>query len=95
MLRDELLVLTWKKNSTKPIDPSNFSWALKRKLSNLRVATFDFNTQQDVTEVLQVVLDELKGVSLAARQLIHNTQKIIVSCNTCFCCSESEEIFIF
>ena len=80
-----------KKNSSKPVDPSNFLWALKRKLSNLRGVPFDFNTQQDVAEILQVVLDELKGVSLAASQLISNTQKITVSCNTCFCFSESEQ----
>ena len=54
-----------KKNSTKPVDPSKYLWALKRKLSNLGGVPFDFNTQQDVAEVLQVVLDELKGVSLA------------------------------
>ena len=47
-----------KKNLTKPVDPSNFLWALKRKLSNLRGLLFDFNTQQDAAEVLQVVLDE-------------------------------------
>ena len=44
-----------------------------------------------MAEILQVVLDELKGLSLAASQLISNTQKITVSCNTCFCSSESEE----
>ena len=49
---------------------------LKCKLSNLRGVPFDFNTKQDVAEILQVVLDELKGVSLAASQLISNTQKI-------------------
>ena len=32
---------------------------------------------------MQIVLDELKGVSLAASQLISNTQKITVSYNTC------------
>ena len=65
--------------------------ALKRKLSNLKGVPFNFNTQKDVVEILQVVLDELKGVSLAASQLISNTQKITVSCNTCFCFSESEQ----
>ena len=80
--------MTIKKNSSKPVDPSNFLWALKR---NLRAVPFDFNTQQDVAEILQVVLDELKGVSLEASQLISNTQKITVSCNTCFCFSESEQ----
>ena len=64
---------------------------LKRKLSNLKGVPFNFNTQKDVAEILQVVLDELKGVSLAASQLISNTQRIAVSCNTCFCSSESEE----
>ena len=51
-----------------------FKWALKRKLSNLRGVSFDFSTQQDVAEILQVVLDELKGVSLAASQLMSNTK---------------------
>ena len=74
-----------------PVDLSKFLWALKRKLSNWREVPFDFNTQQDVAEILQVVLDELKGVSLAASQLISNTHKITVSCNTCFCFSESEQ----
>ena len=91
MLRAISLNMTIKKNSSKPTDPSNFLWALQRKLSNLRGVPFDFNTQQDVAEILQVVLDELKGVSLAASQLISNTQKITVSCNTCFCFSESEK----
>ena len=74
MLRAISLKMAIKKNSNKPVDPSNFLWALKRKLSNLRGVPFDFNTQQDVAEILQVVLDELKGVSLAASQLISNTK---------------------
>ena len=85
------LNMATKKNWNKPVDPYNFLWAWKRKLSNLRGVPFDFNTQQVVAEILQVVLDELKGVSLAASQLISTTQKITVSCNTCFCSSESEE----
>ena len=64
-----------KNNSTKPVDPSKYLWALKDKLSDLSGVTFDFNTQQDVVEILKVVLDELKGVSLAASQLILNTLK--------------------
>ena len=80
-----------KNNSTKPVDPSNFLWALKSKLSIIRKVPFDFNTQQDMAEILQVVSDEVKGISLAASHLICNTQKITVSCNTCFCSSASEE----
>ena len=91
MLRAFSLYIAVKKNWTKPVHSPNILWALKCKLSNLRRVPFDFNTQQHMQEILQVVLDELKGVSLAASQLISNTQKITVSCNTCFCSSESEE----
>ena len=80
-----------KKNSTKSVDPSKFLWALKRKLSNIRGVPFDFNTQQDVEEILQLVSDEIKVVPLPAAQLISNTHKITVSCNTCFCSSVSEQ----
>ena len=90
-LRAISLNMAVKKNSTKPIDPSNFLWALKPNLSSTRVTPFDFNSQQDVAEILQVVLDELKGVSLAASSLISNTLRTTVSCNTCLCSSVSEE----
>ena len=42
-------------------------------------------------EILQVVLDELKDISIAGRHLVCNTQKITVSFNTCSCSSVSEE----
>ena len=73
MLQAISLNMAVKKNSTKPIDPSSFLRALKRNLSSTRVARFNFNSQQDVAEILQVVIDELKGVSLAASSLISNT----------------------
>ena len=63
MLQAISLNMAVKKNSTKPVDSSNFLWALKRKLSIIRGVPFDFNTQQDVAEILQVVLDEVKGIS--------------------------------
>ena len=85
------LNMAFKKNSTKSIDPSNFLWALKCDLSSTRVAPFDFNSQQDVAEILQVVLNDLKVVPLAASSLISNTQRTTVSCNTCLCFSVSEE----
>ena len=49
---DYYLVVIVPLNSTKPVDPSNFLRALKRKLSNLREVPFDFNTQQDAAEIL-------------------------------------------
>ena len=56
--------------------------------SNLQIFSVVPNLR---AEILQVVLDEVKGISLAASHLICNTQKITVSCNTCFCSSVSEE----
>ena len=85
------LSMAVKKNSIKPVNPSNFLWALKRNLSSKRVAPFDFNSQQHMAEILQVVLDEHKGISLAASSLISNKLRTTVSCNTCICSSASEE----
>ena len=47
-----------KKNSKKPVEPSDLLWALKCKLYNLR-GPFDFNIRQDVAKILQVVVNEL------------------------------------
>ena len=52
---------------------------------------FNFNPQQDAAELLQFVIDELKGTSVAASALISNTIRINVSCNQCFCFSAKEE----
>ena len=52
MLQAISLNMAVKKNSTKPIDPSNFLWAFKRSLSSTRVTPSDFNSQQDVAEIL-------------------------------------------
>ena len=91
LLRTISLNMAVKKNYIKPLDPSNFLWALKCSLSSTRVTPFGFTSQQDVAEILQVVLDELKGVSLAASSLISNTLRTIISCNTCLCSSVSED----
>ena len=39
------LTMAVKKNSTKPVYSSNFSWAVKCKLSIIRGVPFDLNTQ--------------------------------------------------
>ena len=79
-----------KSRSNKPVDPSNFLWALSRKISKPRHATFNFNSQQDAAEVLQFVVDELKGTSVAASDLFQIPSNNI-SCNQCFCFSAKEE----
>ena len=54
-------------------------------------APFNFNSQQDAAELLQFVIDDLKGTSVAASDLISNTIRISVSCNQCFCFSAKEK----
>ena len=80
-----------KSGSNKPVDPSNFLWVLSHKISEARHVAFNFNSQQDAPEVLQFVIDELKGTSVAASDLISNTIRINISCNQCFCFSAKEE----
>ena len=51
MLRAVSLNMAVKKNSTKPIDPSNLLSALKPNLSSTRVTPFEFNSQQVSTDI--------------------------------------------
>ena len=74
-----------KSRSNKPtVYPSNFS-------SESCHTPFNLKSQQDAAEVLQFVIDKLKGTSVAASDLISNTIRINVSCNQCFCFSAKEE----
>ena len=66
-------------------------WAVSRKISESRHTPFNFKSQQDAAEVLQFEIDELKGTSVAASDLISNTIRINISCNQCFCFSAKEE----
>ena len=80
-----------KERSSVPIDPSNFLWALKRKISSTRSASLDFSSQQDVPEILQVVFDELKGTSIRADNLLSNTLSTTITCNSYSCSAVREE----
>ena len=77
--------------SNKPVDPSNFVWALSLKISESRHVPFNFNFQHGAAEVLQFVTDELKGTAVAASDLISNAARIIISCNQYFRFSSKEE----
>ena len=70
---------------------SNFLWAFKHKISSLHSAPFDFDSQQDVAEILQVVFDELKRTSITTEDLLSNTLRTIFVCNCCFCSAVREE----
>ena len=64
------LNISFLKCRTTPLDPFNSLWALCRKLSTNKQVAFQFNTQQDVPEILQVVLHELKGHSTTASNIL-------------------------
>ena len=51
------------RSSRAAVDPTNFLRALQCKMSSIRKDPFNFNSQQDVPEILGVVLEELKGDS--------------------------------
>ena len=66
------------KCKTSPIDPFNFLWALKNKITKDHGSPFNFNNQQDVPEILQTVIDELKGISQVADNIISSTLQTLV-----------------
>ena len=95
LLKSITLNVKIKSKSNKPVDPSNLLWALTRKISESYHTSFNSNSQQDAAEVLQLVIDELKGTLVAANDLISNTIRINVSCNQCFCfCAKEEKLDI-
>ena len=83
------LSLLGKRNS--PIDPSNFLRTFQRKISEKRGAPFNINTQQDVPEIFQILLDELKGYSPVAEGIISSSIVRSTTCDNCFSFSLREE----
>ena len=54
-------------------------------------ASFTFNTQQGAPETLRILLEELKGTSSLADELVSTTIETTVMCDVCFCSSTKEE----
>ena len=95
LLKSITLNMKIKSRSNKPVNPSKFLWALTRKISKSCYVPFNFNSQQDAAEVLQFVIDELKGTSVASSDLFSHTIRINVSCNQCLCfCAKDEKLDI-
>ena len=65
-LKSVTLNMKIKSISNKPVDPENFVWALTCKISRPHHTPFNFNSQQNAAELLQFIIDELKGISLTA-----------------------------
>ena len=73
------------------IDPWNFLWARKCKISDICNVPFDFNSQQDAVEILQVSLDNFKGTSIVPNDLVSNALRTTITCHTCHCSAAKEE----
>ena len=91
LLRSISLNMSLLNRSKSPIDPSNFLRALQVEISKSRLPSFEFNKQQDAPEVLDFILDELKGMSALADNLFSVRLKTESSCDTCGCSSVSED----
>ena len=91
MTRAVALNMSFLKRQTTPLDPSNFLWALCRKLSTNKQVPFQFNTQQDVPEILPAVLDELKSHSATVCNILATSVKTSTTCDICGCCNIDEE----
>ena len=91
LLNQFLIIMTWLKRHKTSIDPSGFPRALSGKMSLIHNHPFNFNTQQDVPEILQVLLDEITGTSVLANNFLKSTIRTSISCTSCLCDSENEE----
>ena len=83
------LSLLGKRNS--PIDPSNFLRAFQKKVIEKRGTPFNINTQQDVLEILQILLDELKVASPIADGIISSSIVRSTTCDNCFSSTSRED----
>ena len=91
LLKSVTLNMAIKEKSAVHIDPLNSLWALKCKISSTHSAPFNFNSQQDVSEILQVIFDEFKRTSLKTDCLFSDTLRTTITCNSYFCSSVREE----
>ena len=91
LLNRFLIIMTWLKRHKTSIDPSGFLHALSSKMSLIHNHPFNFNTQQDVPKILQVLLDEITGTSVLANNFLKTTIRTSISCTSCLCDSENEE----
>ena len=73
------------------LTPQIFLRALQCKMSSICKDPFNFNSQQDVPEILGVVLKELKGDSSLVENVLPITLCTTITCNTCFCSSIKED----
>ena len=75
---------------SSPIDPSNFLRALQNLISKKRSIRFNINTQQDAPEILQIIIDNLKEVSVVADDALSSSLHTTTTCEICHSFSSVE-----
>ena len=95
LIRAVSLNMSLLKSRTTLLDPSNVLWALCMKLSTNKQVPFQFNTQQDVREILQVVVNELKHHYTIASNTLATSVRNSTTCDTWNCCNISSYVFFY
>ena len=80
------------RSSKSSIDPSCFIDALSRLMVGVGRSDFVVNSQQDVPEVLNYILDDFCGGSILAQDQIKVLIKKRTTCNNCMQSCEQEEM---
>ena len=71
--------------------PNQWIQIVECKIPSTCIAPFDFNYQQDVAEILQIVFGEVKLKSIRTDDLLSNALRTSITCNSCFCSTVREE----
>ena len=91
LIRALTLNLSLLKKRSSPVDPSNFLRAFQQKIVEKLGTPFNINSQQDVPEIFQILLDELKGSSPIVDGIISSSVVRTTTCNNCFISSAQED----
>ena len=79
-------LMSLKKRTNKPLDPSSFLWALRRE-----VPSFRFHQQYDAHEVLTHILNALLAPTSISQDLVCCVLKITMTCKKCFQSYDTED----
>ena len=77
--------------SSSPVDPSTFLKSLEVVIRNAGNKAFNFNTQQDATEVLNHIIEDMSKDSPSAASSVSVAIKTTTTCNTCLLSDQIEE----
>jgi len=61
IIKSLLILFNLKERASRSLDPSGFLWAIKNQLASQQNPSFNFNSQHDVPEVLQLTLNEIQN----------------------------------